>query len=55
VKRHEASTSGKPLTTSARTQLSALAAIVKGVPITMQWPDERDMHDSASQNSSSVI
>jgi hypothetical protein len=29
--------------------------MVKGVPITMQWPDERDMHDSASQNSSSVI
>jgi hypothetical protein len=34
---------------------SAMEAIVDAVPITMQWPDDRDMHDSASQNSSSVI
>jgi hypothetical protein len=27
---------------------------VEAVPITMQWPLERDMHDSASQSSSSV-
>src|SRR2546427_5413896 len=26
-----------------------------GVPMTMQWPDERDMQDSASQSSSSDI
>src|ERR1041384_1234026 len=34
---------------------SAIEAIVEAVPITMQWPDERDMQDSASQNSSSEI
>ena len=34
---------------------SAIEAIVDAVPITMQWPAERDMQDSASQNSSSVI
>ncbi len=34
---------------------SAIEAIVEAVPITMQWPDERDMHDSASQSSSSVM
>ncbi len=33
---------------------SAIDAIVEAVPITMQWPAERLMHDSASQNSSSV-
>src|SRR5882672_2225495 len=33
---------------------SAIEAIVEAVPITMQWPAERDMHDSASQSSSSV-
>ena len=32
----------------------AIDAIVDAVPITMQWPFERDMHDSASPNSSSV-
>jgi len=33
---------------------STTDAIVDAVPITMQWPLERDMHDSASQSSSSV-
>ena len=28
--------------------------MVEAVPITMQWPGERDMHDSASLHSSSV-
>src|SRR2546422_8935096 len=34
---------------------SAIEAIVDAVPMTMQWPDERDMQDSASQSSSSDI
>jgi hypothetical protein len=33
---------------------STTDAIVDAVPMTMQWPLERDMHDSASQSSSSV-
>jgi hypothetical protein len=33
---------------------SAIEAIVEAVPMTMQCPFERDMHASASQNSSSV-
>ena len=32
---------------------SAIDAIVDAVPITMQWPAERDMHDSTSHHSSS--
>jgi hypothetical protein len=34
---------------------SAIEAIVDAVPITMQCPEERDMHDSASHSSSSVM
>jgi hypothetical protein len=34
---------------------SAIEAMVEAVPITMQWPDERDMQDSASHSSSSDI
>ena len=32
---------------------SAIEAIVEAVPITMQWPVERDRHDSTSASSSS--
>jgi hypothetical protein len=35
-------------------RVSAIEAMVDAVPITMQWPLERDMQDSASQSSSSV-
>jgi len=31
-----------------------MAAMVEAVPMTMQWPDDRDMQDSASQSSSSL-
>ena len=34
---------------------SIMEAMVEAVPIVMQWPCERCMHDSASWNSSSVI
>src|SRR5439155_1703070 len=34
---------------------SAIEAIVDAVPMTMQWPDERERHASTSQSSSSVI
>jgi hypothetical protein len=34
---------------------STIDAIVEAVPIVMQWPCERCMHDSASWNSSTVI
>ncbi|SAL07960.1 hypothetical protein AWB81_08454 [Caballeronia arationis] len=34
---------------------STIEAIVEAVPIVMQWPRERFMHDSASVNSSCVI
>src|SRR5258706_7038137 len=34
---------------------STIEAIVEAVPIVMQWPCERCMHDSASWNSSSEI
>src|SRR5216110_508513 len=33
---------------------SAIEAIVDAVPMTMQWPDERERHASTSQSSSSV-
>ncbi len=33
---------------------STIDAIVDAVPMTMQWPDERDMQLSASQSSSSL-
>jgi hypothetical protein len=39
---------------SVMPRASAIEAIVEAVPMTMQWPDERDMHDSASHSSSSV-
>src|SRR3989475_8458981 len=42
-----------PYTTLFRSSVmpraSAIEAIVDAVPMTMQWPDERDMQDSASQ------
>src|SRR5207249_11537147 len=34
---------------------STIAAIVDAVPMVMQWPCERFMHDSASWNSERVI
>src|SRR5271170_5983501 len=40
---------------SASPSDSAIEPIVDAVPMVMQWPAERDMQDSASLNSSSVI
>ena len=34
---------------------SARLVIVEAVPMVMQWPAERDMHDSMSQNSCIVM
>ena len=40
---------------SVMPSVSAIAAIVDAVPITMQWPVERDRHDSTSAISSSEM
>src|SRR5947199_211545 len=55
ARRRESGAGIAALPGSVMPRASAIEAIVDAVPMTMQWPDERDMQDSASQSSSSDI
>ena len=55
TRRRESTAGIAALVGSPMPSASTIEAIVEAVPMVMQWPAERDMHDSASIMSASLI